>query len=251
MQGNNKELEKEDKEQTKNSIISLEEYKNRLTNFAEKAKKDIENNTEEMLKEREFSKDWIQKETKESVSKGILEASKKKSIKQNSKVANKRQKKEVPKAKIAVCASIISLCAAVLVTPSVAKKANEINTLNSALNEYQEEIVKPNTTSSIIEKKDGTYIPVHEHKMYTILQELKEQQENPIIRFYLFYQTLLHDPECKNNYMNAYMKAFNNINNTDYTDLDDFLHKNNFENIEELKEYVSLELQAENIRGGR
>ena len=182
--------------------------------------------------------------------KKIAEKAKKESIKPGVKIPNTRRKKEVSKMQIAIGMGIAGICFSFL-TPVAAKEYEQNHVLSTALEAYQKDIIEPNTSFSIAHNNSGHYTPVHKHHETTILERLKEEYENPIIIFYLFYQKLMQDEQCRIHYKQVWMQVYNNVNNTDYTNLEDFLKKNNFNNYEELKEYVALELQQKEIRKGR
>ena len=187
----------------------------------------------------------------EEYKKKLVKSSKKTSIKPGCKVSNIREKMQISKTKIALGLGLVGMCTSIIVSPIVAKKIKQNNALNTSLDEYQEDIVVPNTTFFINHNEVINHTAGHNHKEKEILEQLKEKHENHLVTFYLFYQSIMKDEQCRNHYKQVWMQVYNNVNNTDYTSLEDFLEKNNFGTYDELREYVALELQAENIREGR
>lgn len=128
---------------------------------------------------------------------------------------------------------------------------------NDYLKEYKTEIFNENSNKwatksrEYDEKTEESYVKLtinHSHNINNMLLETKENYNDPIIAFYLFYFSL--DEWCLNNKLTEYLNNFNKIYETDYTSLEDFLTKNNFKNLKDLKKYVSDVIESEKELNG-
>ena len=192
-----------------------------------------------------------------------LEVGKSKSIKPGANVKNKRKKKNpewnqsLAYFKCALGASAILGMVAVPVIGetlnhlppkekvgvesefSLDKSAEEAK--SNVLSEYQDEIFEPNTIYNydVSGKTEASYY----YDLIDINLETKEKYEDPLVGFYLAYNSTSgwykNDIESMKNFIYKY----NYIYQTNYKNLEDFLQKNNFQSLAELENYALSTLQ--------
>lgn len=155
------------------------------------------------------------------------------SVKPNIKVPNKRKKVNCSKKLIAAGACTLFIAAGIT-TPKIV----EISKINSMVNEkvmdFNEEYVVPSTHyNTVLDEVDNGIKVIHWHDYMDIFMNAKNSHEDPVVSFYLAYSSL--GDYC----MNQGIDIYNHLYGTDYTDVNDFLQKNNFSSTIDLKKYVA------------
>lgn len=191
--------------------------------------KELQAETAEKFKD--LNSELIQDEAKEVAD--ILEESLRDSVKPNVKVPNKRKKVNCSKKLIAVGACTLFIAAGI-VTPKIIE-ISKINSINyEKVKDFNEEHVVPNTHyNTVLDKENHEMKVVHWHDYMDIFMNAKNSYEDPVVSFYLAYSSL--GDYC----MNQGIDIYNRLYGTDYTDVNDFLQKNNFSSTIELKRYVA------------
>lgn len=170
----------------------------------------------------------------------VLEESIKRSVNPKAKVKYKPKSQKILKVGAYVAAAVIALATIKAGANELSTRIHQSEVRTEALNEYAETIYKPNTNEWVEKKADGFAVPEHSHSWETIIQEVHQKYEDPLIGFYMIYTRL--DTDCRQSSLNNVFGKFNLYYGTNYTSLEDLLSKNNFQEYKELAKYVSYEL---------
>lgn len=165
----------------------------------------------------------------------------------NNKVPFNKKRAITSKKAVAIGASLFVIAAGVKVAPHVIQMVENVKVnieqnhiIDPEINNFRKSSIAPNTTEKYDSKNDKV---VHWHDPLDIVMQAKNMHEDPIVAFYYIYSSL--DDHCRNNDIETYLGNFNLIYGTDYTDLEDFLLKNNLTTKQEWKTYVANVLMEE------
>jgi len=198
---------------------------------------DLNRDTNEKINE--FAKDLKDDEIEYIVE--TLMASLKSSVKPNVKVPNNRKKlddeKLNKKKAIAIGAATLFICG-ITVGSVVCPKYVEISKINSIVNEesrdFREDIIVPNTHHNV---NDTNHVYWYDYM--DIYMDAKNRYEDPILSFGFVFTSL------GENYTNDSIHIYNHLYGTNYENVKDFLAKHNFKDYDELREYISNIIRAE------
>lgn len=182
----------------------------------------------------------------------LKEETKSKSIKPGVKVPLKKKKITMSKKSLAVGACAMFLAGglasnqAIGIVKNISTTIEENSIIKPEINKFIATGVNPNTQYNFLTNPDtGENYAVHWHDFYDIVEKAKKTNEDPIVAFYLVYNSL--DEYCRVERISSVIDTYNFLYGTDYESVEDFLFKNSFADKKEWKAYVAnaLVLQKE------
>ena len=141
------------------------------------------------------------------------------------------------------------------VVSSVIENYKENDLLEETLENYRLNVFEKNRSDVRYQANEKGYMqPLYEYNMQAMVTTLHEKYDgDAFVTWYFYYKTFMRygEENTLNHKMTQILRTYNAFYNCNYISMEDFLDKNGFQNENELKEYVALQVEAWKERKSR
>lgn len=141
------------------------------------------------------------------------------------------------------------------VVSSVIENYQENDLLEETLENYRLNVFEKNRSEVRYQANEKGYMqPLYEYNMQAMVTTLHEKYDgDAFVTWYFYYKTFMcyGEENTLNHKMTQILRTYNAFYNCNYISMEDFLDKNGFQNENELKEYVALQVEAWKERKSR